>query len=46
MKKVFFALYGSISYLTFLAAFLYAIGFVGNILVSQSVDSGGLATPL
>ncbi len=46
MKKVFFALYGGISYLTFLAAFLYAIGFVGNILVPQSVDSGGLATPL
>ena len=46
MKKVFFALYGGISYLTFLAAFLYAIGFVGNILVPRSVDSGGQATPL
>ena len=41
MKKVFFLLYGSLSYITFLAAFLYAIGFVGGIAVPRSVDAGG-----
>jgi methanethiol S-methyltransferase len=30
--------YGAVSYLTFLAAFLYAIGFVGGIGVPRSVD--------
>jgi protein-S-isoprenylcysteine O-methyltransferase Ste14 len=40
MNRILTISYGAVSYLIFLGSFLYAIGFVGNIVVPRSIDAG------
>ncbi len=40
MKGLFSALYSALVYLFFLATFLYAIGFVENVVVAKTIDGG------
>ena len=42
MSKSLAFLYGAVAYLVFLLAFLYAIGFTGNVLVPKGIDDGAV----
>lgn len=46
MSRILAAVYGAICYLIFLATFLYAVAFVGDLPVPRTIDSGGAAAAL
>src|SRR4051794_36173124 len=45
LSRVTIFFYGILCYLVFFATFLYALGFVGDLYVPKSIDSGAQGTP-